>query len=117
MKKLLAVLLFMPILALAQPDHGIVVHLECSAARTIGKIHAKLTDEEAIVVFDYGQTDKDQFSTFTLPFIFGTTSVWLYAEDNISFILTQTPFRDLYDGNMKFSFVSNPLSCNLLETK
>ena len=117
MKKLLIALLFMPILALAQPDYGVVVHLECSAARTIGKIHAKLTDEEAIVVFDYGQTDKDQFSTFTIPFIFGTGSVWLYAGDNMSLTLTQTPFRDLFDGNIKFSFISNPLSCNLLETK
>ena len=117
MKKLLAALLFMPVLALAQPDHGLVVHLECSSAKTLGKIHAKLTDEEAIVVFDYGQADKDQFSSFTLPFLMATDSVWLYAGDNISLTLTRTAFRDLYDGNMKFSFVSNPLSCDLLETK
>ena len=108
----------MPILALAQPDHGVVVHLECDSARTLGKVHVQATQERAIVTFDYGKpTEKQDHSIFNLPFIFGTHSVWLFAGDNINFSLTQTAFRGLYDGNIKFSFVSNPLSCNLLETK
>ena len=115
MKKLLAALLFMPILAMAQPDYGVVVHLECSAARVIGKVHVQATQERAIVTFDYGQADKLEHSTFDLEFIFGTRSIWLFARDNISFSLSQTAFSGLYDGNIKFSFVSNPLSCDLVE--